>query len=194
MEDINVSFNYELNETELAIIKASLGKGENGNNLESLNGIAKAAFEEYLKLIVGQKVFTRGSDIKEYRLFLMTKYMFDGKVPSEDSVSKLFQLTHSESKSLIRSVMSKYQYEMSDMIKLSLKETLGSAEAIQTDQGTLDVYKVDIKTHNILIELNKILGHLDGAAPMIVKERGTFSTYVIKPTSYDKLKIYFDND
>lgn len=194
MENINVNFNYQLNETESAIINASLGEGERGNTHEKLNGIAKASFEEYLKLIVGQKVFTRGSDFKEYRLFLMIKYTFDGKVPSEDSVSKLFQLTHSESKSLIRSVMSKYQYEMADMIKTSLKETLDSAESLHTDQGTLDVYKVDIKTHNILIELNKILGYLDGAAPVIVKERGTFSTYVIKPTSYDKLKRFFDND
>ncbi len=194
MENLRVNFDYQLNETEWAIIKASLGKEENGNDPGILNDIAKAAFEEYLKLIVGQKVFTRGSDFKEYRLFLMTKYMFDGKVPSEDSVSKLFQLTHSESKSLIRSVMSKYQYEMADMIKVSLKETLESAVATHTDQGTLDVYKVDIKTHNILLELNKILGHLDGAAPTIVKERGTFSTYVIKPTSYEKLKEFFDNN
>ncbi|ANU26317.1 hypothetical protein [Planococcus versutus] len=53
MENISVNFNYQLNETESAIINASLGEGERENTHEKLNGIAKASFEEYLKLIVG---------------------------------------------------------------------------------------------------------------------------------------------
>lgn len=184
-------FQYKIDENELAIIKETLGNNDDIDVSEYLNKIAVASFEEYLKLFIGQKVFTRGSDMKEFRLLLIIKHVFGGKVPSEDTVSKLFQLTNSESKSLIRSVMSKYQYEMSDMIKNSLRETIDRAKPSTTDEGTLEGYKMDIKTHNILQELNKILGYLDGGAPMITKERGTYSTYNIKPSSYNKLKDYF---
>jgi hypothetical protein len=39
--------------------------------VQQLSRFSVAAFREYITMILGQKVFSRGSDILEYRLFLL---------------------------------------------------------------------------------------------------------------------------
>jgi len=75
-----------------------------------------AAATEYVEMFLGRKVFTRGQDIREYRLFLLMKEVFE-RLPDEQEVSDLFQTTESQSRSLIRSVMSKYQYDLTDVLR-----------------------------------------------------------------------------
>ena len=75
---------------------------------------AAAALEEYARMFIGQRVFTRGSDIHEYRLFLLIKQPLEGRIPDEQQVSDLFQTTATQSRSLIRSVLAKYQYELQE--------------------------------------------------------------------------------
>ena len=47
---------------------------------------AAAALEEYARMFIGQRVFTRGSDIHEYRLFLLIKQPLEGRIPDEQQV------------------------------------------------------------------------------------------------------------
>lgn len=190
MGNYQIKFNVDIENEKLELLKEVLGEETQIENQLAL--ISKAAFEEYFKLFIGEKVFTRGADIKEYRLFLLIKHALKGRIPSEETVSKLFQLTTSESKSLIRSVMSKYQFEMRGIIGITLKEVFLSAEQIQTDSGRVEKYHVDIKTENIVKEINRILGNIDGNLPSITKDRGTYSTYTIDSESYEKLNDYFN--
>ena len=57
---------------------------------ERLSNYAKAAAAEYVEMFLGRKVFTRGSDIREYRLFLLIREVF-GRLPTEQQVSDLFR-------------------------------------------------------------------------------------------------------
>src|SRR5437870_118915 len=70
---------------------------------------ARAAAEEYARMFLGQRVFTRGSDLREYRLLLLMRDVFK-RIPDDQEVSNLFQTTSSQCRSVIRSVISKYQY------------------------------------------------------------------------------------
>lgn len=150
---------------------------------DNLNKIARSAFEEYLKMILGQKVFTRGKDIQEFRLFIFIKYFFDGKIPDEQKICGLFQTTAAESRALIRSIMSKYQYELRDTIHDSLREQVVK---VKKDING-DDYKLSIQNQFFKDELNRILGAIDTSLPIIEKDKGTISTYVIKASSYQKL-------
>jgi hypothetical protein len=78
-------------------------------------------------MFLGQKVFRRGSDILEYRLFLLIEKALEGQIPDEQVVSNLFQTTPTESRSLIRSVMSKYQYQLRGAIEYSIRAILENA-------------------------------------------------------------------
>lgn len=152
----------------------------------TLSTFCSAAFQEYVRMFLGQKVFTRGSDIREYRLFLLIKHAFGGQLPDEQKVCDLFQTTVSQSRSLIRSVMSKYQYELSNAIGTTLRVTL--ERAIQPVPG--GDYEFTVNSENIVSAMNHKLATLaivDGPFIQVSKKKGTVSTYLLKPASYERL-------
>ena len=154
---------------------------------DKLNKVAQASFEEYRKMILGQKVFTRGRDIIEFRLFIFIKYFFNGKIPDEQKICDLFQVTATESRSLIKSIMSKYQYDLKDTITNSVKDEVQNI----TKMANGNDYKISIQNQYFKDELNRILGSIDTSLPIIEKEKGTISTYVVKASSYVKLCNHF---
>jgi hypothetical protein len=152
------------------------------NDLDStIAPYAKASLEEYARMFIGQRVFTRGADIREYRLFLLIKEPFGNQIPDEQRVSDLFQTTATQSRSLIRSVMSKFQYELQEAIDASLKRAVEQAES----EG--DDWTITVNSENIVESLNRVIGSIDGTLPQIEKRRGTVSSYMLKQSSYLKL-------
>jgi hypothetical protein len=185
---MNIHFTIpEVDPGEKELLKSILHCEDHEFN-EKLNKVASAAFEEYRKMILGQKVFTRGRDIIEYRLFIFIKYFFGGKIPEEQKICDLFQVTATETRSLIRSIMSKYQYELRETIITSVREEV---QKIVKDEHGED-YKISIQNQYIKDELNRILGTLDTSLPIIEKDKGTISTYIIKPSSYQRICDYFN--
>jgi hypothetical protein len=83
-----------------------------------------AALEEYCRIITGQKVFARIQDLRAYRLRLLIKEGVFGVIPGEDRVSAFFQSTQSGSRTLIRTVMSKYQHELKNGMTNTLRKIL----------------------------------------------------------------------
>jgi hypothetical protein len=79
---------------------------------ERLSGFVAAAEEEYVRMMLGQHVYSRGQDIKVYRLSLLIKHAFGGRLATEGQISALFQTTTTESRSLLRTVRAKFQYEL----------------------------------------------------------------------------------
>lgn len=180
MTVFNVNFEISLDDHEETLLRHILQLGDSENLEGILNDYAKASFEEYIRMFMGQKVFTRGSDFKEYRLFLIIKNALQERIPNEEKVSSLFQLTSTESRSLIRSVMSKYQYELNAAIENSLKEVLESADVTDDPHSF-------VGTENIVTQLNRILSNIDGTLQPITKKSNTTSIYEIKPSSFSRL-------
>lgn len=146
-----------------------------------------ASSEEYLRMFLGQRVFTRGSDIREYRLLLLIKTALGGRIPGEAEVSRLFQTTESQSRSLIRSVMSKFQYDLHEEIDATLRDLIVDVEHEEIDGDLTDVDLV-IDSDNLVDELNRRIQAMDGTLPAVQKKRGTASTYVVKPSSFTRLR------
>ena len=113
---------------------------------EALAAVASAALTEYVSMFRGQKVFRRGTDIHEYRLFLLIQAVFDNRIPDEQHVSRLFQTTATESRSLIRSVMSKYQYQVKAAVDQSMKQVVEEAE--QNGEG--EPFTVIVNSLNVV--------------------------------------------
>ncbi len=149
----------------------------------ALSPFASAAIKELATMILGQKVFNRGSDIIEYRLFLLIQTVFDNKIPDEADVCKFFQTTTTASRSLIRAVMSKYQYELKTAIEKTLIALLENVELL--DDG--HTYFVSVHNLNLVDELNNELAEIDTNLPPVKKKRGSVSAYELKPSSYTRL-------
>ena len=141
---------------------------------------AKAATLEYVHMMLGQKVFTRMSDVKEYRLFLLIKECLGQRIPDDQMITDLFQSTPSESKSLVRAVLSKYQYELKDYLFETLKEIVQAMSPAEKE------FTVTVNSATKVEELNRKL-LADGTLHQILKKPGTISVYTIKPASYTRL-------
>lgn len=178
---INIS---EQDQEELAQILGC----DRANLEEELQKYASAAIQEYVSMFLGQKVFKRGTDILEYRLFLLIEEAFENKVPDEQDVCKLFQSTSTESRSLIRSVISKYQYQLKTALDRTIKAILNNA----TRENEHNPYTVTINSQNVVEELNRQLASIDGSLTPVTKKRGSVSIYEIKPSSYARLCEKFE--
>jgi hypothetical protein len=152
--------------------------------VQQLSHFSVAALREYITMILGQKVFRRGSDIMDYRLFLLIEEAFEGEIPDEQLVSNLFQTTSTESRSLIRSVMSKYQYQLKTAIERSIKKILESA----TRDKPEDPYIIIVNNINLIAEMNSAIADINGQLPPIAKKHGGICTWIIQPSSYDHLR------
>ena len=87
---------------------------------------ATAALTELTELFIGRKVFTRGSDFREYRLRLLLEQLADRvDLFDEGNVSNLFQTTSTQSRTLIRSTLAKYQFDLETALQ---KTALGALE------------------------------------------------------------------
>lgn len=184
---MEVTATINLSEQEQSELAQILGCDEEQLQ-EELRKYASAALQEYISMFLGQKVFKRGTDILEYRLFLLIEEAFDNKVPDEQDVCKLFQSTSTESRSLIRSVISKYQYQLKSALDKTIKAILQSA----TRDNDHDPYTVTINSQNVVEELNRQLASIDGSLTPVTKKRGSVSIYEIKASSYTRLCEKFD--
>ena len=173
---MNLEIEIKLNEQEKDQLSQIIDCDKE-NLEESLKPYCEAAAEEHIKMFLGQKVFTRGSDYKEYRLFLLIKHAFENKIPSEQTISDLFQTTITQSRSLVRSVMSKYQYELSNAIEDTLNEIINNAAQRDGDDDD-DKYYVTIGNKSLVEAINLVLGNIDGTLPQINKERKKLCIYL----------------
>ena len=168
-----------ITDPEQAEIAAIIGCSVADLNVR-LDAYVTASIEEYLTMIRGQRIYKRGSDILEYRLFLLMKHVFNGTIPDERTVCRLFQTSITESRSLIRSVISKYQYQIRTYAETTMRTTLTSATRANEEEP----YTAVIKSQNIVEELNKLLADIDGHLTSITKKKGSVSTYEIAASSY----------
>lgn len=151
---------------------------------EKLEAYGAAALEEFLTMILGQKVFTRGSDIREYRLYLLIKRVYQGVLPSEQQISAHFQLTASQSRALLRAVMSKYQYDLRGEVNETLRRALASSVE-RSDKGPR-VFTPE--SENVIDSLNTLLGSIDGKLPPISRVRNSVNTFEVEKESFDVLE------
>lgn len=157
---------------------------------DHLQSFSNAATEEYVRMILGQRIFTRGQDILEYRLFLLVRHVFKGTLPTTSQISAYFQTTASQSRALLRAVLSKYQYELQEAVKKTVRTQLSEA----TDDPNSDSMIITVDSENIVEELNRQLADIDGKLPQVTKVRGTISSYSIKPSAFKELRELVENN
>jgi hypothetical protein len=134
-------------------------------------------------MFLGERVFTRGSDIREYRLLLLIKHANGGEIPDDAYVSALFQTTTRESRGLTRNVLSKFQYELETGVHASVRSAVDRARR----EGDSEVWSVIVLSGNVVDALNREIEVLDGALPLAARTPGTAARYELKRSAYLRL-------
>jgi hypothetical protein len=145
-----------------------------------LEPYATAALEEYVRMFIGSRVFTRGSDIREYRLLLLMENVWK-RVPADNEVSALFQTTASQSRGLIRAVLSKFRYDLAASLETSLRAVVQDAKRL----NEADLQLV-IRSANLVDAINDRIQELDATLPRLATGEGV-ATYRMKQSAYEEL-------
>jgi hypothetical protein len=179
---MQISFELELRDDErsriASILDCSIEELEQG-----LADYGAAALREYINMFLGSWTASRISDFHEYRLLALIQEVFEGDIPDEDVVVRHFSMTPSQARGLIRSVLSKHQYELSEPLRAALSAAVSNCD----QQGENDTYEVVINNTTVVEELNRLLGSIDGRLPGIRKKRGSVSVYQVNVSSYEEL-------
>ena len=150
---------------------------------DALDRLAAAATEEYLDMVLGRRQPRRLEEIREQRLVLLVRHLFAGRLPTEEQVGRIFQLTPTQSRALLRGVMAKHRYELADAVRATIEDTVRRAyEDVEAGvwEVTADAATIDT--------INAELAAVDGSLPQVTRRRGTVSQYEIRPSAYQALR------
>lgn len=122
-----ISFVLDLTTEEKDQLRSIIGGANDAELTARLAKVARAGVQEHLDLYLGTGVFSRGADFKEHRLAMLSLYLFDGTIPDEGLVARMFQMTRTGSRSLLRAMLSKYQLRLAAPLRKTLQVLLSAA-------------------------------------------------------------------
>jgi uncharacterized protein (UPF0297 family) len=156
---------------------------------EVLESIIEAAKEEYLEQFLSDGTKTTVTEIRQYKLFLLVKHVFKGKIPSEIEVASIFKMPISSSRSLIRNMRSRYQFEIENYLKDTIKDILSQI----TDNDSEDGYfHLKVRSSYMLSEMNQIIENKDQNCEKIKRLNDISSVYKISESSKALLDNYIN--
>jgi hypothetical protein len=167
---------------EVGKLKILFRAGNDDEYAAALTRVTCAALTEYRDMFLGIGLPSRADEIRQHRLFHLIKHYFGQRLPSEAEVSAMFQLPQSQSRNLIRYVITRFHYALEAEVRATLGDTVRAAKKSKND------YRVVIQSDNVVDELNRIIAVTAPELDPITKIRNTARTYFISADSYDALK------
>jgi hypothetical protein len=180
---INIS-DTDLSTADKNLIKECLGLATNAELNNALIKLSKASFMEYMKMFKEKGLPTRADEVQQERLFFLLNHYFGNRLPGENEISSIFQLTPSQSKTLLRNTKSRYRTKINSFIKNTLRTTLNSANQ-PTPGGQ---YEFICTSPSTVEELNLIVTQKGPTLQPIEKIKGLASKYSCAVDTYNLLQ------
>jgi hypothetical protein len=148
---------------------------------EKLVGHAQAALNEYVDMYLGRRAPTQAREFLEQRLTLLMTYAITDGLPTDDHVARLFNLTRSQARTLIRNTISKHRFQLQDVVAASAKTALEKAAK------TKDGLALTVRSVYLAEWLNQDLDRLNEGHPPLTLIPNQVSRYLAWPSSYEVL-------
>lgn len=153
----------------------------------------RAALREYIDMFTGEGLLDRASEIRENRLRLMIVHALGDSVPTEAWVSRVFHLTASGARSLLRTVLARYRPGLEQPLAKAIREMLGRCRPDEPNERAF----VEIPDVSLAEAVNEEIYELwlqdpnDDFLPRLMLTDRATSTYVLASRSFDALKQKF---
>ena len=181
---MTITFDFELSADEENRLSRALGC-DIADFPQRLGPFARATIREYVVMLAGSRGFTRAADFMELRLLCLIQAVTGNRVPDEDFVSRCFHLTRSQSRTLIRNTVTRFEFELSAAIRESAKSVL-SHERQKTTLSSSQAPSL-----NVVDELNRILERLNPNFRKIVPTFGTLGQFIVEDAEMEVLRQHF---
>ena len=146
--------------------------------------LTKTALMEYIKMFKEKGLPTRADEVMQERLFFLLSYYYKDRLPLESEISAIFQLTQSQSATLLRNTISRYRIKIQKYITNTLHAVIRSA----TKNKDTEKFEMVIKSRIILEELNRIISQQGPLLVQLAKKKGIASLYECPEDTYNLLK------
>ncbi|MNE04405.1 hypothetical protein D3C80_969340 [compost metagenome] len=145
---------------------------------QALQKIAKASLTEYLTMLVEGGMPNRADEAKQDRLLYLIQSYFGSNLPTESQISTIFQLTQSQSKTLLKNTVSRFRNQLDDLLRNTMRSVVESAEHAN------EVFRVVISSDVIRDELNMLITQSEPTFKPIIKRKGSAGLYEISEDSH----------
>ncbi len=177
----------DIPEDKVDLLKASLNINDDSQLQPILNNLAQASLADYIEMLVGKGMPNRADESKQDRLLYLIKKVYSPRLPGEDEISMMFQLTSTQSKTLLRNTLSRYRTKLSSELNETLENIFRSA--IHNKEG----WEVTISSEIFVEQLNLIVAK-EGPEYNPVKKRSVGTRkYFIAADTHTALGNHFGN-
>lgn len=173
---MNIETSVRVSADEVEQLKLVLGEDVENR----LRDLGRAALREYVDVFLGLSAF-KAAEEREQRLLLMILEAWNGRVPGDAEVGRLFNMTPTAARALIRTVVSRHRLRLAGALTAAASEAVRSAGP-EADGGRRMLAEPVIVEH-----LNAMLAGIDGRLKRIRLEPKTGGQYVVPIDSYDAL-------
>jgi hypothetical protein len=184
---MNITFTLsatDLSTTDKALIKECLGLSTDQELEQAMQKLAKASLMEYVKMFRDKGLPTRADEVQQERLFFLLMHYFGNRLPDETIVSSIFQLTSSQSKTLLRNTKSRYRTRLVTRLKTTLLSIIQTATQQTPPDG---VYEFICLSSSNIEELNTIISQKGPTLEPVRKVRDSASKYCCAADTYNLL-------
>lgn len=155
---------------------------DKGSLTQAISDIAKTAFMEYKEMICNTGIADKAEEVRQKRLEFLVKYYYKNRLPKESEIQTTFQLSSTASKTLLKNTRSKKRTGLEEQINNSVKVVLQGAKLVK------DKYRIEIKSNNVLQELNEVISEKGPGLYKVQAVRGIASLYECPKETMDLLK------
>jgi hypothetical protein len=145
-----------------------------------------AAVQEFADMLTGEVGMDRAADVREHRLMLLIIHG-GGGIPSEAEVSRMFHMTLSAARALLRRVLSRYRTQIGNARRISLEEMIGRCRSNDKE----DTYYVVVEDRLLVDAANEELARLslrEDVYTRLMPHDAERVEYKMSSRSYDALK------
>lgn len=148
----------------------------------ALGKIAKAALSEYLTMFTEGGMSNRADEAKQDRLLYLIQNYFGDNLPADSQISTIFQITQSQSKTLLKNTICRHRNKLEEKIKNSM------ISCMNTSMIAGEKYLVIINSEVIKEELNMLIVQNEPTYCPIAKRKGSASQFEISEDSHTLLR------
>jgi len=180
MAEVTVpGFTFEVEDEQR--LRSALSAATDDAFKAALARLAHAAVLEYSEMIAGSPMPSRADEMRQHRLLHLIT-VFYGAIPSESEVGSIFQLTASQSRTLIRSTLARYRHALRPYLEERMKKTFEG----QPFQRQFGAFHIPIDSDYVVDALNELLISQPKYVP-VRKVRDTSCLYAVTKDTYNEV-------
>lgn len=160
---------------------------ENYDEATFIEKMTKCAILEYKSQFLNDGSINTISEIRQQKLFLMVKHVFDGLIPSEVEVASIFKIPRSTASTLIKNMRSRYHFDIEQYLKGTIRTILQNNHVFNDETG---YYRLEVRSSYMIKEMNEILELRNRNCEKIKRHNPDSSFYKINEDSYQELIDY----